>query len=80
MDEVHLGTDQPTDEVGDLGELMYGSCKFEDAEDLAEVTGIPVRFIEKRIKEGKTGDELVTQYQERQAFLETVKYLGLHDM
>lgn len=60
--------------------MIYGGCRFEDAEEMAEATGIPVRFIEKRIKEGKTGDEIVTQYQERQAFLETVKYLGLHDM
>lgn len=58
--------------------LTYGSCKFEDADELAEATGVPIRFIEKRIKEGKTGDEIVRQYQERQAFLETAKYMGLH--
>lgn len=61
-----------------MGGLIYGSCRFEDAEEMAEATGIPVRFIEKRVNEGKTGDEIVTQHQERQAFLDTAKYMGLH--
>ena len=60
-----------------MGEVIYGGCRFEDAEEMAEATDIPVRFIEKRIKEGKTGDEIVAQYHDRQAFLETAKYLGL---
>lgn len=64
--------------MGIMGELIYGACRFEDAEEMAEATNIPVRFIQKRMKEGKSGEEIVRQYRKRQELLENVKYLGLH--
>lgn len=60
-----------------MGELIYAGCRFEDAEEMAEATGIPKRFIEKRILEGRNGKQIVDQWDARKEILKHLKYLGL---